>query len=73
MSPAAAGPDLPSGAGIDDHLAAYAVQLARPPAKVWDALPHQEQGDPAHNPVDAATRTIWLPRMLRNVAAARRG
>ncbi len=57
MSPAAVGLDLSSGAGIGDRLAVYAVQLARLPAKVWDALRHQEQGDPTRKPVDAATRT----------------
>jgi hypothetical protein len=57
VSPAAAGLDLLSGAGIGDHPAAYAMQLARLPAKAWDALRHQGQGSPTRKPADAATRT----------------
>jgi hypothetical protein len=57
VSPAAAGLDLSSGTGIDDHPAAYAVPLAQLPAKARDALRHQGQGGPARKPADAATGT----------------
>ena len=33
------------------------MQLARLPAKAWDALRQQEHGDPTRKPADAATRT----------------
>jgi hypothetical protein len=46
------------------------VQLARLPAKAWDALRHQEQGDPRGSRLTQQLALIWLPRMLRNVAAA---
>ena len=46
------------------------MQLARLPAKVWDALRQQGQGDPARKPVDAATRTYLA---TADAAQRRRG
>jgi len=49
------------------------VQLARLPAKVWDALRHQEQATQRGSRLTQQLASIWLPWMLRNVAAASRG
>jgi hypothetical protein len=70
VSPAAAGLDLSSGAGIGDHPAAYAVRLAQLPAKAWHALRHQGQGGPTRKPADAATGTYLA---TADAAQRRRG